>query len=364
MNICIDMRPALSRPTGVGVYLKNMVRNLAQLDERNRYLLFSSSWKERFPRTVQGKNFEVFDLRLPVRFLNFAWNRFSIPRIESLVKRHVDIVHSPTPLVIPAKHARKITTVMDLYFYFHPDETQSEIKRDYAELIQKHCMISDAVIAISEHTKQQLVEHLKVPASRVYTIHLGVDRFYSERVSEEDLNHVLVKYGIRQPYFLFVGAPEPRKNLRLLYQAFEGLNEDVMMVLTGPEGEDHGATNGISQKIIRTGYVPSEHLRALYQGAVALTFPSFEEGFGLPLLEAMASGIPVVASRIPVFQEICGDAFLSFENDSSEELREAMRKIANDSTLRNQLIAQGTERIEKFSWRDTAAKTLEIYNHL
>ena len=364
MNICIDMRPALSRPTGVGVYLKNMVRNLALLDEGNHYLLFSSSWKERFPRTVHGKNFEVVDLRLPVRFLNFAWNRFSTPRIESLVRRPVDIVHSPTPLVIPSKHARKITTVMDLYFYFHPEETQNEIKRDYAELVQKHCMISDAVIAISEHTKQQLVEHLKVPASRVYTIHLGADRFFSERVSEEELNRVLAQYGIPQPYFLFVGAPDPRKNLKLLYQAFECLNEDVTLVLAGPKREEDSMTNSAAGKIIRTGYVPSENLRALYQGAVALTFPSFEEGFGLPLLEAMASGIPVVASRIPVFQEICGDAFLSFGNDSIEELSEAMRKIINDSTLRDQLIAQGTERIEKFSWRDTAAKTLEIYNHL
>jgi glycosyltransferase involved in cell wall biosynthesis len=152
--------------------------------------------------------------------------------------------------------------------------------------------------------------------------------------------------------------------LKLLYQAFECLNEDVTLVLAGPKREEDSMTNSAAGKIIRTGYVPSENLRALYQGAVALTFPSFEEGFGLPLLEAMASGIPVVASRIPVFQEICGDAFLSFGNDSIEELSEAMRKIINDSTLRDQLIAQGTERIEKFSWRDTAAKTLEIYNHL
>ena len=359
------MRPALSNPTGVGVYLQNIVKELSELDEQNSYHLFSSSWKERYPRTIYGKNFQIHDLRMPVRMLNYLWSHFSKPSMEWLLKLPLDIVHSPTPLIIPARRARKITTVMDLHFYFYPEHTQNEIRKDYARLIQQHSTRSDAIIAISDHTRTQLIEHLNVPASRVYTIHLGADEFYFQNPSESEMQTVKDRFHLQRPYFLFVGAQEPRKNLELLIRAFLQLPADVCLVFAGPRGWGEQAwRQRWNDRMIETGYVSKLDLRALYRGAVALVQPSLEEGFGLPLLEAMSSGTPVLASRIPVFSEICGDAFLPFDNTSDEELQQAMIAVCSDSSLRNQLIARGKERAKKFSWRETAQKTLEIYNHL
>ena len=125
MNICIDMRPALSRATGVGVYLENLVRGLSDLDRRNRYLLFSSSWKERFPRRDYGPNFQIHDRRFPVRALNYLWSRASVPSVETLLRQRVDVVHSPTPLVLPTRRAAKVTTVHDLYFLHRADDIVS-----------------------------------------------------------------------------------------------------------------------------------------------------------------------------------------------------------------------------------------------
>jgi alpha-1,3-rhamnosyl/mannosyltransferase len=365
MNVCIDMRPALSNPTGVGVYLQNLVRSLAALDETTGYHLFSSSWSERFHPSIWGSNFHVHDLRIPVRILNFAWNRLSFPAIDALLRLKPDVVHSPTPLVIPSTYGKAVTTIYDLYFYLHPEHTQAEIKRDYAALVAKNCERSDAIIAISEYTKQQLVEHLKIAPSSIYTIHLGVDDYYSVRTDEDTVQSIKNKFGITRPYFLFVGNLEPRKNLPQLMKAFRTLKEDFQLVLAGPKGWlTEEWSDLVTDRTILTGYVTKEELRALYQNAIALVLVSVEEGFSLPAMEAMASSTPVLASNLPIFREIGGNAFLPVDQNDSDSIRDAMLKIANDSGLRKELTGRGLERSRRFSWRETAQKTLNLYKNL
>jgi len=365
MDICIDMRPALSSATGVGVYLDRMVRALAELDDQNQYHLFSSSWNERVPQRVYPPNFRVHDQRWPVGALNYTWNHFSWPSVELLLNTNVHVTHSPTPLLMPAKRARKITTVMDLHFYLHPEDTVREIRRDYPALAKQHCLKSDAIIAISEHTKQQLIEHLGIAASRIYTIHLGADLYFAQRCPKKEISHVMKTHGIRSPYFLFVGTQEPRKNLRTLLQAFQHFKEDIQLVLAGPEGWNNGSWSDlISERVVRTGYVSRQELRALYQQSIGLIMPSLEEGFGLPILEAMTAGTPVIASAIPVFEEIGSDSFLSFDPAQPEELYTSMEALYSDPLLRETMVTKGTECIQKFPWSETARKTLEIYRNV
>lgn len=365
MNICIDMRPALSSPTGVGVYLLNLVAALSEIDLENRYHLFSSSWKQRYPAHSYGNRFRIHDRRWPVRLLNTAWNRMSWPPIETLLGADVDIAHSPTPLVIPAKHAHKITTVHDLYFHEQPDQTVREIKRDYAALVRKHCGQSDAIVTVSEYTKRKLVETLNIPASKIYPIHHGADHYYAGPSVEAEITAIKTKIGIARPYFLFVGTREPRKNLPLLLEAFQTLQEDVELVLAGPEGwHEEPWRNLVTGRVRVCGYVTKAELRALYQSSIALILPSKEEGFGLPLIEAMTAGTPVIASDIPVFLEIGNDACLRFDAGSPEALRAAMQKVLNDLNFRNTLIQKGRERVKHFSWLETARKTLELYQNL
>jgi len=358
------MRPALSRPTGVGVYLLNIVRAIAELDSENQYDLFSSSWKESFPTIISASNFHVRDHRWPVRLLTFSWNRLSFPSIEFLLGKPVDVVHSPTPLIIPSRKARIVTTVHDLHFFLHPEDAAAEMRRDFPVLLRQHCKKSDAIIAVSEYTRQQLIGRLEIPSSKVYAIPHGVDEYFRERVNEQELQRVRSKFKIQSPYFLFVGTLEPRKNLRTLLQAFRGV-PDSQLVLAGPEG--WGKENWqdlLNDRVVRTGYLSKEDLRALYQGAVALVMPSLEEGFGLPLLEAMASGIPVIASRIPVFEEIGSSAPLFFEKTDAEELRSCLQKIQSGTELRRKHVEQGAEVVRKFSWKTAAAKTIAIYESL
>jgi glycosyltransferase involved in cell wall biosynthesis len=363
MNICIDMRPALSRPTGVGNYLQNLVTALAQIDTENQYHLFSSSWKERYPAVFYGSNFKVHDHRWPVRILNYGWNHLSFPRIEYFLKTSLDVAHSPTPLVMPTRDARTVTTIYDLYFYKHPAGTVREMQTDYPDLLRKHCMRSDAIIAISDYTKSQIVELLGVPSSRIYTIRLGIDPFYFTRAPSSQTSEVLARLNIPGPYILFVGTREPRKNISVLLDAYRNLNEQVLLVLAGHSGWGMELTE-FPEGVIVTDYLSKNDLRVLYQKASAVVFPSLEEGFGLPLVEAMASGVPVIASRIPASQEVCNDSCTYFDPENAEELTEQIRAVLGDRELCETLIAKGKERIKKFSWKDTAQKTLDLYMSL
>jgi glycosyltransferase involved in cell wall biosynthesis len=365
MNIAIDMRPALSRPTGVGVYLLNLVSALLRIDESNQYFLFSSSWKERYPRTIYGSNVQIYDFHWPVQVLNFAWNRLSWPPLESILRASLDIVHCATPLVIPTRKARKITMAYDLHFLAHPEHTVREIHRDYSALIRKHCLLSDAVIAISEYTKQQLIQRLEIPASRIHTIHLAADSYFHQRALPNEIETVRKHLKLDQDYFLFVGTQEPRKNLPALLKAFAALPSNAVIVLAGPEGwQTEPWRSLINERVRIAGYVSKQELRALYQSAIALVMPSLEEGFGLPILEAMASQTPVIASDIPVFHEIGGNSYVAVDPASVESIAAAMLKLWQEPAERQNLIAQGIKQAEKFSWDETARKTLEIYRNM
>jgi glycosyltransferase involved in cell wall biosynthesis len=357
------MRPALSRPTGVGNYLQNLVAALAHIDPENQYHLFSSSWKDRFPVVFYGSNFKIHDHRWPVRVLNFAWNHLSYPPIESFLKTSLDVGHSPTPLVMPTRNARTITTIYDLYFYKHPEQATREMRTDYPDLLKRHCMRSNAIIAISDHTKSQIVELVGVPSSHIYTIRLGVDPFYFQRVSSSEAMEVLNRLKIPGPYLLFVGTREPRKNLSVLLEAYRNLKEQVFLVLAGPSGWGP-ERNDLAEGVIVTDYLSKTDLRVLYQRAAAVVSPSLEEGFGLPLVEGMASEIPVIASRIPASQEVCNNSCVYFDPENAEELAETIRNVLSDQQLRETMITKGKERVKKFSWKETAKKTLDLYMSL
>ena len=363
MKICIDMRPALSRPTGVGTYLQNLVQALSEIDQQNEYHLFSSSWKERYKPVHYPPHFKIQDSRWPVRLLNFGWNHLSFPSIEFLLGTSVQVAHSPTPLIIPSRKARRVTTVHDLYFYTHPEHTVREMKDDYPKLVKKHCLRSDAVIAVSDYTKKQLVEVLGIPSSRIYTIKHGIDPFFLERAPVAQTTEVLERFIIPGPYLLFVGTQEPRKNLAMLLRACKNLGTDLFLVIAGAQGWGLEQMD-FPKEVLLTGYLSKGDLRALYQRAAAVVFPSIEEGFGLPLLEGMASEVPVIASRIPAFQEVCNDSCLYFDPNDEQELMEQIRSLLHQHDLRENLVAKGRERVKKFSWKDSAQKTLDLYMSL
>jgi glycosyltransferase involved in cell wall biosynthesis len=262
--------------------------------------------------------------------------------------------------MIPSTMAHRVITVHDLYFYVHPEHTRREIRRDYSTLVKKHCEESDAIIAISDYTRQKLIDLLGIAPTRIYTIRHGVNETFAAPIPQDELDRVRGKYGIDRPFFLYVGTREPRKNLSSLLKAHAALERDSALVIVGP-ADGHPLD---SSRVIETGYISQRDLCALYRQAIALVVPSLDEGFGMTVLEAMRAGAPVVASLIPAIKEIANHSFLPLEPEKVESIIEALKRIRDDSALRRTLIESGLERAQRFQWSDAARKTLELYQNL
>jgi len=375
MRIAIDLRPALKKGTGVGTYVQNLVENLALIDQENHYCLFSSSFKDRFPREKLSlpDNFCVKDYRIPVRLLNFLWHKYRFPPLDYLTGE-VDVTHSPHPLLLPAKKGKRIITIHDLFFWEHPEMTKGEVRRDYLTLTELHAHVADGIIAVSENTKKDIIRLLKVPAEKVKVIYQGVAESFRHRLSPQSLSSLRKRFSLNGDYLLFVGAIEPRKNLVNLLRAFKGVVKknfgELKLVIAGErswhteEFDRELQSPDLKERVVLTGYLSSEELAGLYQAARMLIFPSLGEGFGLPLVEAMASGIPIVSSKTSCIPEVVGDAAILIDPHSPQEIEEAICSLLTDSKLAEELTRRGLERSYRFSWKETAKQTLQLYRQI
>jgi glycosyltransferase involved in cell wall biosynthesis len=362
--IGIDFRPALSRATGVGRYFQGLVSALQQIDEENRYVLFTSSLKERPAPEARPPNFRVVDRRVPVRVLNALWHRLERPTLDFLAGASIDVAHSPTPLRVPSRRARSIVTVHDLFFLDHPGTASREIRRDYPALVRAHVTAADAVVAVSEATAEETSRKLGVPRERIHVVHPGVDpRFFDAPLPD----------GAGARYLLAVATEEPRKNLVSVLEAFAILKrkgfEGALRIAGGPGLESPRIVEaidrlGLSRDVLRLGYVDAACLASLYRGALSVVSASLWEGFGLPLLEAMASGAPLVVSDIPAHREVAADAAVFVPTGEPESLARAIESVSTDETLRKDLRDRGAARVRDFSWTVAARKTLAIYRCL
>jgi glycosyltransferase involved in cell wall biosynthesis len=363
--IGIDFRPALSRATGVGRYFQGLVSGLQEIDRENSYVLFSSSFKERPRPEARPPNFRLVDRRVPVSVLNALWHRLQLPSFDWLAGLEIDVAHSPTPLLLPSRRARSIVTLHDLFFLDHPEQTGREIRRDYASLVRSHARKADAILAVSSTTADEAALKLDVPRERIHVVHPGVDeRFLAAATSPN---------GNGPPYLLAVATEEPRKNLAVLLEAFailkrRGFGGSLKIAggagLDSPRVVETIARLGLERDVFRLGYVDARELPSLYRNARALVSPSLWEGFGLPLLEAMATTTPVVASDIPVHREVADDAAIFVPHGDPEALARGIEKVWADEPLRARLEARGIARVRDFSWEASARKALEIYRGL
>ncbi len=363
--IGIDFRPALSRATGVGRYFQGLVAGLQEIDRENRYVLLSSSFKERARPEPRPPNFRLVDRRVPVSVLNALWHRLEFPSFDWLAGSELDVAHSPTPLRLPSRRARSVITVHDLFFLDHPEATSREIRRDYPELVRSQVKKADAILANSRTTADDVEARLDVPRERIHVVHAGIDdRFLAVAPSGN---------GSGPPYLLAVATEEPRKNLSTLLEAFAILKRrgfDGSLKIAGGAGLDTPVIVetierlGLEREVSRLGYVDAAELPSLYRNARALVSPSLWEGFGLPLLEAMATTTPLVASDIPVHREVAADAAVFVPPRDPEALARAIESVWTDEPLRARLEARGLERVRDFSWAVSARKMLDLYRRL
>lgn len=367
MNFGLDLRPSLSKPTGVGSYVLALARRLPALAPEDRFFLFSASLKDRYPRQDWPPNARLVDRRLPVRALNYAWNRLGVPALDRLVGASLDLIHSPHPLIVPGKRARQVVTLHDLFFLKQPDMTEAEIRRDYAPLVREHVARADAVICVSEFTAAEARVLLDVPAEKICVIPNGVDPVYREPIPAEEVAAVLARRRLPQGALLYVGSEEKRKNLVALAMAYMALarrGRVPPLVLVGPGS--HWASGGslASPRIHATGYLETREIRALMAASRALVLPSLEEGFGLPVAEAMAAGLPVVCSRGSALEEVAGGAATLVDPLNTRSIADGIEAVLEDpegAAARRDL---GLERSRQFDWDTAARATLALYRRV
>jgi glycosyltransferase involved in cell wall biosynthesis len=352
------------QPGGIGTYLRRIVPELAErLDEGSLVLAHHGPEdKLLFPGLEK-----VEEVRLPQRrdVLGMSWHTLGFPPLERYLGEF-DLAHAPS-LVYPPSRAPLVATIHDLTVIKHPGAFPRKWRHFHArglKLILRH---SKVVLCDSRSTYDDLCSLTGNRDQRMRVVPLGVGP--PGEVDEEEVEKILAKHGLQAGYILFVGTLEPRKNLSRLVSAYAALGEEEKersgeLVLVGAPGwmeEEELSRLQAQPGVRRLGYLPQDELEAIYGGAMLFVYPSLYEGFGLPVLEAMARGLPVVTSRTSSMREVGEGAALLVDPADEREIRRAIQRLVDDEDLREELASKGRKRAADFTWDRTAELTLQAY---
>lgn len=348
-----------------------------KIDKKNDYLLFAGVFRQKekiisFFKELEneGCKFSSKIVLLPPKLADLVFNKLRIP-VDVFIGR-ADVFHASN-WTTPATKAKLVTTVHDLTPILYPETFPKSIINNFKtnlKLIEKN---ADMVLTDSLTTRKDLIERSNVKANKIKTVYLAAGQNFKPETDEGEIEKVKGKYGIKGGYILSVGTLEPRKNIKKLIKAFLSLQLitcSLQLILVGKIGWGDkkiknkpclpAGRNG-KLNIITTGFVPDNDLPALYSGALAFVYPSFYEGFGLPVLEAMACGCPVITSNRSSTAEIAGSAGLLVNPKENIEIANAIEKIAKGEKLRKKMKANGLRQAKEFSWEKTAKNTLAAY---
>jgi len=337
----------------------------------NQYYLFSSSYKDRFHQEELPpfSHCEFRDAHYPVKLMNILWQRLGWPPLDKFFNSELDLTHSPIPLLLPTK-GKKIVTVYDLFFMDFPEFVQGEARKNFSQRIENSLHRADGILVISQYVKDQIMDRFSLNEDKIKVVYLGVDPDFSIKPSAAQTESVKNKYGLPSKYILFVGAIEPRKNLVKMIEALEFIKKksvNVPLVIVGKKGMDYQNLvknideRNLQSKVLFLDYLPDGDLKILYHLASCLVFPSLCEGFGLPLVEAMASECPLVISQTSALPEIALDAALYFHPEDAEEMASQIMAVLDDEDIRKNLVEKGNQRVLDFTWTHTAENTLNFY---
>lgn len=366
MKIGIDISQLVYEGTGVGQYTRRLVEELVRINTENEYVLFGAnlrkkqmldSFYETLPKNKTSKKFYSF----PASLNEVFWNRWHKMRIEKLIGP-IDIFHS-SDWVEPPTKAKKVTTIHDLVVYRYPEYLPSKIVATQKRKLEWVKKESDAIIADSDSTKDDIIKYLDISPEKIHVVHLGVGNEFAPQ-SQDKIETVKRKYRIVKNFVLCVGTREPRKNLKRSIGAFQKLQlSDMQLVIVGNPG--WGDEIQISKNIKVVEQIPISELATLYSGCVCFIYPSLYEGFGLPVLEAMACGTLVVTSNRGSLKEITGDHAIVVDPESIESISEGIKTALEFPVEKRKSKLESSKRHSKsFTWEKTAKKTLEVYTSL
>jgi glycosyltransferase involved in cell wall biosynthesis len=357
-------------PGGMGTYVRELVPALARAEPSLDISLFHSRFEPGRSEAARAeswlRDFRVLEIPGSIRGLYPSWALARRPPLPAALSS-LDLVHSPVPAAVPpvGPGQRLVVTVHDVAYLVHPRFYPRQWRMMYRVGVARAVRSADAVIAVSRHTAEDLLRRTRVDPAKLHVVPLAA----ALPVSRTEPEEALARLKIRRPFVLFVGTLEPRKNLVRLVRAYRRVavrGAPEALVLAGPIGWRHQALlreialDGPGE-IILTGPVQPADLDALYRGASAFIYPSLYEGFGLPVLEAMARGVPCVVSTAASLPEVAGEAALPVDPRSVAGLADAMERIVRDRDLSSRLRDAGRSRAARFSWEETARLTLEVY---
>ena len=368
MRIAIDAHSVGTRLAGNETYATNLIEALAEQDQANQYTLFVTTREaiERFSN--RWPNFSV------VRTLPHSpLVRIPITLTAELRRRPVDVLHvqftspplAPCPVVV---------SIHDLSFEHLPETFNRRSRMQLRLTVRRSARNAARILTLSDYVRDDVMRTYKIPREQITAIPLAAAQCFQRITDATQLERVRHTYGITGDYILSVGSIQPRKNLRRLIHAYRFLREQrpgvklPTLVLAGKKAWLHGDTlraveeSGVGDHILLTDYLPQDDLPALYSGALCFIYPSFFEGFGLPPLEAMQCGTPVIVGDRTSLPEVVGDAGLFVNPFDEAEIAAALGRLIFDSNLRRQLSVKGLQRAAQFTWKETARRTLEVYS--
>ena len=365
MRIGIDARLLLRPGGGIGRYAALLIEALARRDQSYGYVLFT----DRPGKVSLPPN---FSLRcLPSRS-GTLWTQVFLP--GQLDQERIELYHATSNFDLPVRRrCRYVTTVHDLACLLYPEWFPWKHRLLFRLLIGRAVRTSEVVLADSQHTERELREYLDVPAEKISVAPLFASESFSPLRDSDRIAAVKRKHGLKGEYLLFVGVLQPKKNVGRLVEAFSILRaqrkewRDLQLAIAGSWG--WGPVHpiywvdkfSVSGYVVVLGHVPEDEMVALYSGARLFVLPSLHEGFGLPLLEAMACGTPVICSNVGALPEVVGSAALLFDPTKPEEIADAARRVLDDTALQARLIAEGHSRVRRFSAESMASATLGAY---
>jgi len=378
VRIAIDYSAAVNQRAGVGRLVRNQVLALAEFDQVNDYrLVYARPNRGSQPQFPRARNFARREVGLRERWLTIMWHRARVPVPADWFSGPVDVYHSPDFVLPPLRHARGILTVHDLAFLMRPECADARLRAYLEEVVPRSVRRADFIIADSENTRNDLVVLLGVQPDSIAVVPGGVEERFAPVLEADQLQRARRHLGVGDaPFVLAIGVLEPRKNLNRLMDAFGTLKErggvpaDLKLVLAGGKGWlfdgifEHHAESPVRDDILMPGFVSDEMLPAIYSAAEILAFPSLYEGFGLPILEAMACGTPVVASRSSCLPEVAEGAALMVEPTNVDGLSMALEQLLADAEQRARLIKQGRQRASEYTWHVAAERLLEVYQRV
>lgn len=384
LKIVIDATPILSKPSGVGISIFNLINSLHQLQQQNHSFEMGIAYQPSFKKWIfrnlsPPENISAYAnlhiLPIPVRISSLLSLFPELPLFNFKEKLGMpDIIHGTNYSVFPCKDTLNLMTIYDLSFIKYPEYINSAVQQ-YTKRVEQSLQWTDAILTISESSKRDIVEYLHISPDRVFVTPLA-SRYHLNYLTDELIDKIdkNIDYDFSVPYLLFVSTIEPRKNISAIISAFNLLKSDRKiphhLILIGQKGWKYEPIfqeiecSPWKENIHHLDYLSDELVALFYARADVFLYPSHYEGFGLPVLEAMTLGTPVVTSNTSSLPEVAGDAALLVDPSDVEAQADAILKIISDAHFRDGLIKKGKARAALFSWERTARETLQVYESI